>query len=216
MELKYKGWPQVSIKKYYELEEISTESISEGEEKDMEIIACLCECSPEDISRIPYSEFLSLRSQVRWLGSFRFDTRTDLDKIEIGDRKYRVVKDFSKLSTAQYLDFQNFYNKNDLKTYYGNILATFVIPWEAKEYNTGYDAVEEAKYIYENLDICRANQLMFFFRKRWHNSMIVTMNYLKYLAKRNLKKKNLKDEEREMWKQIEEQTQDMPGFQSLI
>lgn len=216
MELKYKNWKDVSIKKYYELEEISENSISEGEEKDMEIIACLCESTVDDISRIPYPEYYELKHQVGWLNKFVFDTKHDLDKLEIKGKKYRVCKDFSKLSTAQYIDFQSFYNKNDLKQYYGNILSTFVIPEEAKEYNTGYDVVEEAKFIYENLDICTANQLMFFFAKRWHNLTIVTLNYLKYLAKRNLKRKRLPEEQREIWEKIQEQIQDTPGWSALI
>lgn len=216
MELKYKRWTDISISKYYELEDLSNNSLSEGEEKDMEIIALLCDTSIEEISRIPYQEYLGLKRGVAFLGNFRFDINTDLAKIEVGDRKYKVCRDFSKFSTAQYLDFQTFYNKNDLKTYYGNVLATFVLPEDAKEYNTGYDVVAEAKYLYDNLDICRANQLMFFFRKRWHNLMIVTMNYLKYLAKRNLKKKGLKEEERKLWEKMIEETQDIPGFNALI
>lgn len=215
MELKYRGWPDISIRKYYELEEIS-ENDSEGEEKDMEILACLCESSVEEVSRLPYPEYLGLKSQLKFLGNFRFDTRTDLDKLQVGDRYYKVCKDFSKFSTAQYLDFQNLYSRNDLKTYYGSILATFVLPSDAKEYNTGYDAVEEAQYLYDNLDICRANQLMFFFRKRCHNLMIVTLNYLKFLAKRNLKKKNLSDLERETWTKIQEETEGTPGWDSLM
>lgn len=215
MKLKYRGWPDISIRKYYELEELSEEEM-EPQEKEMAIVASLCECSVEEISRLPYSEFLGLKSQLNFLGNFRFDIQTDLKKLEIGDRKYRVCRDLSKFSTAQYIDFQNIYAKNDLKTYYGLLLSTFVLPIDAKEYNEGYDVVEEAKYIYDNLDICRANQLMFFFRKRWHNSMIVTMNYLKYLAKRNLKKKNLREEEKEMWKKILEETQNFPGWDSLI
>lgn len=216
MKLKYRGWPDISIRKYYELEELSEDSVSEGEEKDMEILACLCECSVDEISRLPYPEYIGLKSQLKFLGNFRFDTKTDLDKITIGERNYKVCKDFSKFSTAQYLDFQNLYAKNDLKTYYGNILATFLLPSDAKEYNTGYDVVEEAKYIYDNLDICRANQLMFFFRKRCHNLMIVTLNYLKFLAKKNLKKKNLPDLERETWTKILEETKDTPGWGSLM
>lgn len=216
MELKYKGWPQISLRKYYELEEISNESINEGEEKDMEILACLCDCSVDEISRLPYSEYLDLKGQVKFLGTFRFDTKTDLDKLEIGGKKYRVCKDFSKFTTAQYIDFQTLYTKNDLKTYYGYILATFVLPEKAKLYNTGYDVAEEARFLYDNLDICRANQLMFFFRKRWHNSMIVTMNYLKYLAERKLKKKNLPEIEREAWTKVLEETRHMPGLAALI
>ena len=216
MELKYRNWTDISIRKYYELEEISEDSISEGEEKEMEIIACLCDCSVVEISRLPYPEYMGIKHQLRFLKEFRFDTRTDLGKIEIGDRKYTVCKDFSKFTTAQYIDFQTFYTKDDLKTYYGNILATFVIPEDAKEYNTGYDVVEEAKYIYDHLDICRANQLMFFFRKRWHNLMIVIMNYLKYLAKRNSKKKKLPEVEKEMWKKVLEEIKDTPGWDALM
>lgn len=216
MELKYKGWPQISIKKYYELEDLSNDSVLEGEEKDIEIIACLCECSPGDISRLPYTEYLGLKRQVAFLGNFRFDINTDLKELEVVGRKYRVCKDFSKFSTAQYIDFQTLYTQDDLRKNYGLILSTFVLPKDAKEYNVGYDVVEEAKFLYENLDICRANQLMFFFRKRWHNSMIVTMNYLKFLAKRNLKKKNLREEEKEIWMKIQDETQHFPGLDSLM
>lgn len=217
MELKYKSWSEVTIAKYYQLEEISEDKSLEGEAKDMEILAALCECTSEDISRLPYQEYLALKGQISWLGTFSFDTEHDPRKIDIGDRKYKVEgNDMSKFSTAQYIDFQTFYNKGDLKQYYGNVLATFLIPEDKKEYNVDYDVVEEAKYIYENLDICRANQLMFFFRKKCHNSMIVTVNYLRFLAERNLKRKKLPEEEREMWKKILDKTQGLPGWGALI
>lgn len=216
MELKYKNWSEISIKKYYELESLSNDESLEGEEKDMEIVACLCESTVDEISRIPYPDYVSLKRQLRFLGNFKFDTEKDLKELEVKGRKYRVCRDFSKFTTAQYIDFQTLYTQDNLKDNYGLVLSTFVLPKDVKEYNTGYDVVEEAKFLYENLDICRANQLMFFFRKRWHNSMIVTMNYLKFLAKRNLKKKSLRDEEKEMWTKVLEETQHMPGLDSLI
>ena len=220
MELKYKSWDDITIAKYYELEEISNDSSSEGEDKNMEIIACLCDVTPVDIARLPFLEYQSLKGDLKFLGQFSFDTKHDLKEIVIGERKYKVCRDFSKFSTAQYLDFQSLYTKNDLKQYYGQILATFLLPTtvlfpdEYKEYNTGYDVVEEAKYIYNNLDICRANQLMYFFVKRWVSLMRGILIYLKALARLKMKKKNLSETEKEMWRRILEETT-MPGLEQL-
>ena len=216
MELKYKNWKDVSIKKYYELEGVSTDELLDDDYKEIKILSLLCDTTEDEISRLPYPEFLQLKKDLVWLSRFSFDTEHDLKKVQVGDKSYRVCKDFSKFTTAQYIDFQTFYNKNDLKQYYGNVLSTFVIPEEYKEYNNGYDVVEEAKYLYDHLDICTANQLMFFFRLRWHNLTIVTLNYLKYLAKRNLKKKKLTEEERMIWTKIQEEIQDTPGWSALI
>ena len=207
MKLKYTEWSQISIKKYYELEELN--NLEDSQEKEIAIVACLCECSTEEISKLPYSEFLNLKNQLDFLGKFTFDTNKDLKKIEISGRKYKVCRDFSKFTTAQYIDFQNLYAKHDLKSYYGLLLSTFVIPENAKVYNEGYDVLEEAEFIYSNLDICRANQLMFFFRKRWHNLMIVTVNYLRYLARK-------RKDTGEVWKKILEETQNIPGWGALI
>ena len=217
MELKYKSWDDITIAKYYELEEISNDSSSEGEDKNMEIIACLCDLTPVDIARLPFLEYQSLKGDLKFLGQFSFDTKHDLKEIVIGERKYKVCRDFSKFSTAQYLDFQSLYTKNDLKQYYGQILATFLLPTTVlfpegyKEYNTGYDVVEEAKYIYNNLSITTANQLMYFFVKRWASLTRITLIYLKGLAHLKLKKKDLPEIEREMWMKIKEVT-DTPGL----
>lgn len=203
MKLKYDSWDKISIKKYYELE---------GLEKSREILAVLCECSEEEIANLPYLEYQNLVGEVGWLKSFSFDTKHDLKKVKIGDRKYKVVNSIGRMTAAQYIDFQTLYAKNDLKTYYGSILATFLIPVKKKGYNQDYDVVEEARYIYENCNIQVANQLMFFFARKWWNSMVITMNYLKWIAKRNLKRKK----DVEVWTKVLEKMQDMPGWDRLM
>ena len=103
------------------------------------------------------------------------------------------------------------YAKNDLKQYYGLILATFLLPTTVlfpegyKEYNNGYDVVEEAKYIYNNLSITTANQLMYHFFRRWRTLMVTTVRYLKLVTKWKLKDKKLSPIEREMWERIQKE-----------
>lgn len=179
MELKIKNWSDVTIRKYYDLEGLTEPS---------EILAVLCECTPEEISDLPYPEYVVLLNKIGWLKEFTFDTEHDPSTIKIGNRKYRVCKDWSKFTTGQYVDFQNFYAKGDLKNYYGYVLATFLIPKRKKLYNRDYDVAEEARYIYDNLDIQRANQLMFFFLRRWQASIAVILSYLKWTLERYQKK----------------------------
>ena len=199
MKLKYKDWSEISIRKYYDLEGLTEEN---------EIVACLCEESIDEVSNLPYDEYLKLKSQLGWLKEFSFDTKHELRKIKIGNRKYRVEDDWSRFTTGQYVDFQNFYAKGDLRTYYGYVLATFLIPRRKKGYNQGYDVAEEARYIYDNLDIQRANQLMFFFLRRWQGSITVILSYLKWILKKYQKKKDLPEEVK---KKIEE-TLAIPGL----
>lgn len=185
MKLKYNSWDKISIKKYYELE---------GLEKDSEILAVLCECSEEEIANLPYLEYQNLVGEVGWLKTFTFDTKHDLKKVKIGNRKYKVVNTVGKMTTAQYIDFQTLYAKNDLKTYYGSILATFLIPVKKKSYNQGYDVVEEARYIYENCNIQLANQVMYFFLKRCLLSTRIMLTYSVWIMERTLKRKKTPEE----------------------
>lgn len=206
MKLKYNTWKNVSISLYYKIVNIVEDSELTENEKSMKLVSLLAEEPEKEVQLLPAMELSTLVSQLDFLKTFTFNTKHCPKFLKIDGKKYRVVLDVTKLTTSQYLDFQNFYSQHDLKTTYGNLLACFLIPVKAKGYGDGYDPLELAKEIYERLGIQEANTLMFFFLRKLDLSIRITLAYLDFLIKRNLKKDptnpNLLEAKRKMEEQI--------------
>lgn len=188
MKLKLDRWEKITISQYYTIVGIVEDPDLSTQEKNIKLVAFLCQEPEEEVALLPAIELNTLVSQTTWLGSFNFNYKHCPRKIVLGKKKFRVILEPAKLTTAQYLDFRNFYSYGDLKQYYGNLLACFVIPEEAKGYGDGYDPLELAKELYENLGIQEANTLMFFFLRKLALSIKIMVTYSEYLLKRAVKK----------------------------
>lgn len=210
MKLKLDRWEKITISQYYTIVGIVENPDLSMQEKNIKLVSLLAEEPEEKVALLPAIELNTLVSQTTWLGSFNFNHKHCPRKITLGKKKFRVVLEPAKLTTSQYLDFRNFYSYGNLKQYYGNLLACFVIPEEAKGYGDGYDPLELAKELYEKLGIQEANTLMFFFLKKLALSIRIMVTYSEYLLKRAVKKDpenpNLKEAQRKMKEQMQHLT----------
>lgn len=185
---KYHTWNDVSIKAYYMLKRLSDSEPEEMRKRDIALLAFLCDVDEDEIGDLPMTEFKSLQNRCKWVNEFKFDTEHCPKKITLGNKTLTVCLDLSKFTVSQYLDFQTFYGKGDLEKYYGNILATFLVP-EKKKYGEDYDPVELANEIMDLLPITVANQLQFFFLVRLQNYIRVTRVFLEFRMKREKNEK---------------------------
>lgn len=214
MKLRFKDWKNITIKQYYEIVDIAEDPELSKQEREIKLVSYLTGEPESKVQLLPALELEALVVDAEFLKSFSFDQKHCPRRMKIAEKKFRVILEPAKLTTAQYLDFKTFYGYRDLKTYYGNVLACFLIPEEAKGYGDNYDPLEIAKFLYDNVTIQEANTLMFFFLKKLDLSMRITLAYLDFLMKRLAKKNPGNPKIQEARKVLEAQVKRMLGYRS--
>ena len=187
MELKYKNWNEVTIDLYYKIVDITEDADLSPIEKDLAICALLCDVSEDEVYNLSVTEANDLISKIQWLSSFEFSQKFKGGSLKILDQEYNIDVDLQHMTIAQYIDFQSFYKPTQLRQYYGNILACFIIP-KGKKYGEGYDVSELARILIENMSIATANEILFFFLKDCLTSIRASQIYLDYLMKKMRRK----------------------------
>ena len=184
IELKYKGWSKMPINTYQQIREV-LKSDDKDDEKTVRLISVLTGLDIDDVMDLKLVDFERLANDILFVftplpkhhGLFR--------TLTIDGERYDVQTDFSKITTAQYMDFNTFYE--DPEKYYTNILTTFILP-HGKKYNDGYDASELAKVFGEKLDIVTAHNASAFFLTWSANSIKIIQGMYARRVKRMAKR----------------------------
>lgn len=184
--IKKKSWNDISINDYYEIMDF-LESDLDAVSKDVGLLSVLCETDTDAIYSLSLDEVEALMKQIDWVKRFDFNRKWKANRVRIGDSVYDVCVDLSNMTVSQYIDFQNFWSKQDLREYYGNILACFFVP-KGKKYCDGYDVKALAEEFRNTVSIELANAVCFFFLKRLLYSIKATQVYLSWQMKKMKKK----------------------------
>ena len=189
--MQVKSFNQVSIKLYRKLKEV-TEDLSKSElVKSVEIVALLNDKTVDEVLHLPIPEFNSLVAETSFLDHPKLENpkATAPRFIKIGDQKFSLELDVYKWSTARFIDFQTFIKEGSKPEdkMYCNALACILVP-EGKEYGKDYDPLEVARLIEDSLDIITANQVSFYWKRRWLGSLKVIQSYLTWILKKAQKK----------------------------
>lgn len=189
VELKYKSWSETPISVYLKIRE-TLESRDENDDVDkiVYIISILSGLDVDEVMDLSLFDFDRLAGQCTFVFKPIKRRPTGIKRIDIDGQRYDVQTDFSKVTTAQYMDFTTF--QRDNKKYFCNILTTFIIP-HGKRYNDGYDATELAKLFEEKLDIETADNACFFFAS-WsmHSMKLIQRLYMRKVRKMMRKEKD--------------------------
>lgn len=149
-------WNDVTYDMYREITLIMQDKEQSDEEKTYDMIKVLY---GEDVLSLSLPEFAKkvdlsfLKTKIPDVGL--------LKEYEVNGHKYKLYPDLSKLSVAQYLDFNNYTKtgNNDMRY----VLSVFFIP-EGHTYNDGYDMEEVHKDI-GDMPMPLVSSVCFFFRK---------------------------------------------------
>ena len=160
-------WYDVTL---YQFEKLQDLLKIENEEERMFAIAELL--LGEEVTNLPISEFVNATKRLSFL-SEEIETKTPPKNLELNGRKYTVDCLLGRISTAQYIDFQNHLKGNDIAV----TLSVFIIP-KGHKYNDGYDMLQVIDDI-KSIPIPIVNSLSFFFQQtiqRIHENFPILFN----------------------------------------
>lgn len=208
-----KSWRDVTIDEYFNLvDRLSDEGLTEYE-REVILVSFVMGVTEDKVWDMTIGEFKANQLNTAFMKEFNVARDCNFKTISLAGEKYDVCTDLHNFTVAQYIDFQTFYaQRKDNANILASLLACFIIP-RGHGYAEGYDVNDLKLKIINGLDILTAEELLFFFLKRYLLLMRATANYFNW-AIRKLKKKGMPTGELEArWEEVKKATLD--GLRSL-
>ena len=208
-----KSWRDVTIYEYFNLvDRLSDEGLTEYE-REVILVSFVTGVNEDKVWDMTIGEFKANQLNTAFMKEFNVARDCNFKTISIDGEKYDVCTDLHNFTVAQYIDFQTFYaQRKDNANILASLLACFIIP-RGHGYAEGYDVNDLKLKIINGLDILTAEELLFFFLKRYLLLMRATANYFNW-AIRRLKRKGMPTGELEArWEEVKKATLD--GLRSL-
>ena len=208
-----KSWRDVTIYEYFNLvDRLSDEGLTEYE-REVILVSFVMGVAEDKVWDMTIGEFKANQLNTAFMKEFNVARDCNFKTISIDGEKYDVCTDLHNFTVAQYIDFQTFYaQRKDNANILASLLACFIIP-RGHGYAEGYDVNDLKLKIINGLDILTAEELLFFFLKRYLLLMRATANYFNW-AIRRMKRKGMPVEELEArWEEVKKATLD--GLRSL-
>ena len=191
------NYRNLPVGKWLEILELSKDENVDELEQQVKTIAILTGLTEDEVLDLPIMEYKSLASKTKFLEK-EYEGKLQIAKsYGLNGMELIPVKDFNKITTAQYVDYQTFSKEGDM--YLVQTLSTLLVP-KGKKYNDGYDmdAVQEA--IRENLSVADVLSLYAFFLTKWVKSIKDSQTYLD----KEIKKIPNKEMREKLMKQMQE------------
>ena len=153
-------------------------------DQQVAIVSLLSGISEQDILELPLPDYTALAAKTDFLRQECPQVQAPA-RVIVGDRAYGLVKDFTKITTAQYVDFQTFSKQGTQKL--PEVLAVLLIP-EGHKYNEDYDFLDVVADV-KTLPLPVALSLVGFFFGALSESMAASLTYLEGKARTLPRKK---------------------------
>lgn len=192
------NYRNLPIGKYLEIQELSRNESIDALDQQVKTIAILTDLSEDEVLRLPIMEYKSLAAKTKFLEK-DYDGKLQIAKsYSLNGMDLVPVKDITKITTAQYVDFQTFSKEGD--KYFIETLSTLLVP-KGKHYNEGYEITDVHKAIRENLSVADVLSLSAFFLTKWVKSIKDSLTYLEQEI-RKIPNKTMREK---LMKQVETQ-----------
>lgn len=154
------------------------QSDAEDIDKQVRIIALLDGTTPEAVLALPLNDYVAKAAATDFL---RHDCPpiSAPSRVISGDFVLIPTKDFTNITTAQYVDFQTFSKGGNQKL--PELIAVLLIP-EGHNYNDGYDVAQVVRVV-RDLPLPVALALSAFFFGQLVQSIQASLTYLESAAK---------------------------------
>lgn len=177
-------WKDLTVKKYYDVLDIMKNS-EDDLELTTEIIDCIFNISSADL---PYIKLINYCNEIQFL-STKYEPKTPKKEYIVNNIKFKPVLDFTKISTAQYVDYQTLYKQENWKALLNCLLV---------KDGENYGDSDYSDLLYENLSFTDYADVLFFFLKLLKNLTISTLTY----SKKEMKKQFRKEKDPQKKKEI--------------
>ena len=171
---------RLPIGKYMEIQAIAKDESLEEIERQAQILSVLTGETEDEILHLPIVEYKELVAKSQFLNPENIKYHPVAKKYIAGGYELIPVRDFRKLETCQYIDFQTF--APDLDNRLVEFLSVILVP-KGHRYNEGYDILDVQKAIREDMSIADGTSVAGFFLTLCSRSIADTLNYSREQAK---------------------------------
>jgi len=182
-------WEEITVNKYYEILEILREDVGDALELNARLIDCIWGIDSADIPVIRFSWYLD---ELKFLQE-PYEPKLPKKEYQIKDKVFKPVLDVSKITTAQYIDFQELIKRNDHK-----LLLNVLFIEDGKEYGE----VDNSDLLWENLTLDAYSDVLFFFQRLLLDLMKDTLNSSKKILKKEYRKEKDPQKKQELMDQM--------------
>ena len=144
------SYNKLTLGKYEEIQEIAKDESLEELDKQVQIISILTGMAEDEILHLPISEYKELVAKSAFLDPENIKYHPVAKKYILGEYELIPVRDYRKLETGQYIDFQTY--APDLDNHLVEFLSVILVP-KGHRYNEGYDIVDVQKVIREEMSV---------------------------------------------------------------
>lgn len=198
------NYRNLPVGKWLEILELSRDENVDALEQQVKTIAILTGLTDDEVLDLPIMEYKSLAAKTMFLEK-DYDGKLQIAKsYGLNGMELIPVKDFSKITTAQYVDYQTFSKEGDM--YLVQTLSTLLVP-KGKKYNDGYDMDAVQQAIRDNLSVADVLSLYAFFLTKWVKSIKDSQTYLD----KEIKKIPNKEMREKLMKQVQEMRSKING-----
>lgn len=167
--------------KYLAILELTENTELDDLTRQVEIISILAGTSADDILNLPIDEYKECVIKSRFLTRVFPGNLIIAKSYKVGDFDLLPVTKYDKITTAQYIDFQQFIKEG--KSRFAELLSCLMIP-KGKKYNDGYDITEVHEAIKQHLSAADTLSLSAFFLRKLKQLMEDSLTYCKKEALR--------------------------------
>ena len=194
--VKKMGWSDISIKKVKQINEVVNNATDE--DTVWALIGICYDMTPEEVDNLP------LRKAEEYARGVSFLNREPAPAVAkksyvLNGRKYNTTMDFTKVSVAQYIDFQQAWP--DSQEHPERVLAIILVP-DGHKYNDGYDNAEVQKDIEEHMSCTDSMGLTLFFCRLLRLSIRSASRKMKSLLRKAKKEGKMTEEQMEKIRNI--------------
>ena len=154
------SYKEMTLQMYEHLSKIA-ESDTDDIEKQIQMVSVLTGKSVKEVEDLPISVYHDLAKKTVFLMREQEIEQIKSNTVKINERVYVITNDVTKITTAQYIDFQEYMKQGKNLA---NVLSTLLVP-KGEKYGDA-DFLEVKKDI-ERLPICTALGLYAFFLQRF-------------------------------------------------
>lgn len=154
------NYNRLTLGQYMEIQEISRNESLEDIDKQTRILSVLTGVAEEEILHLPIAEYKELVVKAAFLNPENINYHPIAKKYILGKFELIPCRDFRKIETCQYIDFQTY--APDLDKYLVEFLSVILVP-KGHRYNEGYDILEVQKAIREEMSVSDGVSLAGFF-----------------------------------------------------
>ena len=184
------SYNKLTLGKYMEIQEVSRNESLEDIDKQVQILSILTGVAEEEILHLPIQDYKELVTKSDFLDPENINYHPVAKKYLLGKFELIPCRDFRKIETCQYIDFQTY--APDLDKYLVEFLSVILVP-KGHRYNEGYDILEVQKAIREEMSVSDGVSLAGFFLTWCRKSIKDSLNYSKQEAMR-IKDKTKREE----------------------